>query len=599
MEVATRLLAELSTTAKVAAEDAKSFVRTHKPTTLALVFGVVLFGRVLWSTFGALGHGIYQAEGHHWRQAFTYGVAWNYAHNTLDFLRPRMFYELSKSNIVGMEAPIYPYLGGLLLRLSRDNPWPLRFISWTSLIAIVSVLLGWLGERRATSKDAWADRAGLLVALAVSPQVGVEFRSVQPDPLAAALAVLAAWFVARYATRERPRDLVTGAVLASLAVLTKPVALGVVPALVVLGTFGPGRFVRRGVLVSGAMALALVPHVLWDKWAQNLITTEMNGHIVISMQHDPKEMLAHLKNLGFVREALLHFLPNYSASWWLLPAVAAGIYRSLADARLRRFGVTMLVWLAVYMVELIAFGDRLRSNAYYFVMAPAAILLFAAYGLGALVTVLDSTLARPTSITVRAALITLVLPFGLYLWTPTKWASVVYADLALDRNRAVWTSDLGLGCLLLAVLIAFGIADALRPRRIPVWLGLPILAGIFCTAYPPWRDADQWFRFYDASVARRDWNPTVAAIRGAVNRHSKVSDRIVIDPPELVFFHQALRNGFGPAELNTPEGTARVKSRGTRLWLRLVPGGSPPKEGRLLESGPKWQLYCIAEDDCP
>ena len=595
------IVAELSALASTTADAARTGARSAKVTAMALAFGIVFFGRMITQSFSVLGHTLHLNEGHHWRQAFTYGVAWNYAHATLDFFHPRMLYEISRSNIVAMEAPIYPYLASFFLRISHDNIWSMRFISWASLVVIVAVLFHWLGEQRATGKEAWADRAGLLVAFSLSPSL-VEFRSVQPDPMAAALAVLAAFFLARYARLDRTKDLVTGAVLAALAVLTKPVALGVIPGLVVLGTYGSGRWIRRGLLVSGALAAALVPHFLWDRWAVHILQTEMDGLIIISIQHDLPDMLRNLKNPGFVREALLHFLPNYSGSWWLVPAIAAGIYRSLADVRLRRLGVSMLVWLAVYLVELIAFGDRLHSNAYYFVLAPAAVLLFAAFGIGAMVDMLDSPNARPKLIATRAGLVALLLlPLGLYFAVPIDWSSVAGSALALERNKAVWMNDLGIALLLAGILVAFGIAAFIRPRRVPVWVGIPLVAAVLATAYWPWQDANQYFRYYEGTAARRGSAPRLEALRAAMKRHSTVGDRVVIDPPELVLFYHVERNGFGPADIQTPAGLENVRRRHGRLYVQFEPGGAPPPRtvpARLLESGANFKIYCLAADDC-
>jgi hypothetical protein len=584
--------------AKALGKGLLTIARARPVTAFAVALGVIVFGRVMVHQLSVLGQGIYQLEGHHWRQAFTYGVAWNYAHTTLDFFHPRMFHDLFKSNIVAMEAPIYPYLCGFLLRLSRDAVWPLRFVSWLSLVAVVGVLWRWVGQDRKDEREVWGDRAGLLFAFGVSPAVGVEFRSVQPDPMCAGLAMLAAYFAARFAKSDRSRDLGIAAGLLATSILTKPVALAVGPAVFVLAMYGPGRFIRRGLLASAAFAAALVPHFLWDRWAHHLLKTEMNGFAVISIQHNTKEMLANLKNVGYVREALLHFLPNYSGAWWLVPAVAAGVYRGLADPRLRRFAVAMLVWLAVYMVELIAFGDRLHSNAYYFVLAPGALLLFAAYGIGAFVRLADSPGA--TRVTARAALLTAALPLGTYMSEKIDWSTPNHPALALELNKNVWMNDLGLGLLCLLALVAFACAEWERPRRMPRWVGVPLIAIVLGSVYWPSQDAYQYFRYYTASEVRKGWGSTVAAFRAAIDRHSKTTEKILIDPGEMVFFHQARRNGNPGAELASAGGLEKAKARGARLYLQLTPPGSPPKTGgTLLESGDRWALYCIAEDGCP
>lgn len=594
-----RRLAGLALRARTTAIAALAWARTAKVSTLGLVIGGALFLRLLAAQLSVITHPLFVREGHHWRQSFTYGVTWNFAHLTKDLFHPRMFEEFAKSNIVAMEMPIYPYLCAPFVRLFNDSVVPMRAVSWLALLVTVGVLFRWLGEDRASSKDAWCDRAGLLVAFAVSPAVACEFRSAQPDPMSCGLAMMSAWFFTRYARDEQRSDLVGGALLASLAVLTKPVALGVLPALVVFGTWGKGRWLRRGLVVCGALALAVVPHFLWDRHAQDILKNEMNGVIVVSIQHDPKEMLANIKNVGFVREALLHFVPNYAGSWWLVPAFVAGVYRSLAEPRLRRLGVGMMVWLLFYLVELLLFGNRLHSNAYYFVLAPAPVLLLSGIGVGALVRALDNPDRRATLITTRAALVTLLLPVGLYFSNPIDWKSTEHTALALEKNRAVWTNDLGLLLLFGGALFAFAFAAIARPRRTPVWAGAAMLALVLSTAWWASQDALQYLRYYDGASHRPGFSAELGRLRAAIERYSRPRDRVVLDPQEAVYHAYVRRNGFKAADVRTPAAFDRVRARGARLWVQIEPGaGAPPAQGRLLEAGSFYKIYCIAADDC-
>lgn len=599
-EPAARTGPDLLTRAKQLGEAALSFAKESKVTTIGFVIGAALFLRLLAAQLAVLGHPLHVREGHHWRQSFTYSVTWNFAHFTKDIFHPRMFEEFAKSNIVAMEMPLYPYLCAPFVRLFHDSVTPMRVVSWLALLVTVGVLFFWLGEDRAAKKDAWSDRAGLLLAFAVSPGVACEFRSAQPDPMCCALVMLSALFFTRYAKREARSDLVAGGLLAVLAVLTKPVAMGTLPALVVFGTWGSGRWIRRGIVVGLVLALPVACQLLWDRHAQGILKNEMNGLIVISVQHDWKEMLSCIKNVSFIREALLHFLPNYAGSWWLVPAFAAGIYRGLADPRLRRLAVAMIVWLFFYLVELLLFGNRLHSNAYYFVLGPPPVLLLAGLGVGALVRTLDNPDRRAQLVTMRAAVITLLLPAGLYFSAPIDWRSTEFNALALEKNRAVWTNDLGLALLATAILVAFALAAIVRPRRTPWWAGATVLLLVLSSAWWPSQDALQYLRYYDGAKFRSGFDVEVAKLRAAIDRYSRRSDRVVYDPPEYVYYTYARRNAFRAEEARTPAGLDRVRARGARLWLQIEPGaGAPPPQGRLLEAGSFYKVYCIATDGCP
>jgi hypothetical protein len=212
---------------------------------LAFCTGVALDLRVALAQLGTLAWPIHLAEGHHWRQSFTYGVAWNFAHGPLDWRRPRMFAELASSNVVAMEPPLHPLLSSVVLRLAH-GVFGLRLMSWLCLVAIVAILFRWLRSERAEGLRGWAEGAGLLLALGLPPAIAVEFRSIQPEPLAAALALGGAFFLTRYRDDERRRDALAGIALAGLAVYAKPVALGVLPAQVLFAAWGPGRRGRPG-----------------------------------------------------------------------------------------------------------------------------------------------------------------------------------------------------------------------------------------------------------------------------------------------------------------------------------------------------------------
>lgn len=571
--------------------------------TVAMALGVVLVARRAWIQLSSLNLPIFGFDGHHWRQSFTFSVAWNYAHTTLDILRPRMFLELKSSNIVAMEAPVYPLVASVLLRLGNDSIVGPRLVSWLSLVVSAVVLFRLLGIGRSDPRDAWADRAGLLVALGVSVMIGTEFRSVQPEPMSAGLSMLAAWFFIRYRDSEQQRDAILGAIATTLAVLTKPLVLGIVPALVLFAMWGSRRSLRRGLTVVAAILPGLILYAAWDRWAAKLVRTEMNGMAIISIEHHPAEMIRNLRNLGFAREAIFHFLPDYAGSWWLTPALVLGIFRALSEPRLRRFGVPFAVWLVGYLVELLAFGDRLHSNAYYFILAPLPVAFFCAVGLGGLVRALDSSTRRPPITAFRVGLaLAVLLPLGALVAKSSSWSSIEVKDLGFERNRALWTDDIGLAKILVVALLAIAIAPSLRPRRVPKWLGVVVLFAVMASGVVALRDAEQYFRFYTSTGKRGRFSEEVTALRKVVDTYSSVNDRIVMNGDEIVWFNYALRNGFSSAQAKTPAGLAELRARGARLYVHVDSWGGPKTapevSGTLLEAAAWWRVYCIDEHGC-
>src|SRR5258707_89483 len=96
-----------------------SFAKSSKTTAFALAICAALMGRIALIQLRCLTLPIVVEEQHNWRQGFTYSVAWNYAHahGIPDFFHPRWYQETAVNNLVAMEAPIYPYLGGLVMRV--------------------------------------------------------------------------------------------------------------------------------------------------------------------------------------------------------------------------------------------------------------------------------------------------------------------------------------------------------------------------------------------------------------------------------------------------------------------------------------------------
>lgn len=613
------------------------------PAALAMmVAGLALFSLVMFFQLSSLGLPLTVFEGHHWRQSFTYSVAWNFVHESLDVMHPRMFVELAQaqpshphSNVVPMEAPLYPLLASVLMRAlggvagdvgGGDSLIAPRIFSWLGIVLTVSVLWRWLKATpraeatglRQTKIDGGVlgDRAALLVSLALTPMVAVEFRAIQPEPFAAGLAVLAAFYFARFGDDEKRSSLVIGAVLYGSSLLSKPLALGIAPSLLLLATWSGNKgsagdkraWLTRGMLAAGALALAVMPWFAWDRWAHHLLVRDLGGNWVIEIEHPPRHMLKSLLGGAYSVEALLRLLPSYATSWWLPPAIAAGIYRGLSDRRHRRIAVAFVVWMVGYLVELLSLGERLGSNAYYAVLAVAPLAWFAALGIGALVRLLDSDEERLGVTMFRSALACAVLlPVGTAFSRPSDWKnSVDVAALGFDRNRLVWTTDIALARLLFVLLLVLALAPVIRPRRVPRWLGVPVCGAFIALMFRPAGDAHQYFRFYIASAKRATLDTELASLRRAIDRYApNKSDRVLISPagtyrePPMVFFYYAQRNGFPYA---TGADVEALRRHHARVYLQIDQverGTHPPVLGRVLATGGWWQLSCVASDGCP
>jgi len=549
---------------------------------VALVLALVAFGAALDLQVASLPMPISRFEGHHWRQAFTFGVAWNFVHTTSDVLHPRMFVELARSNVVPMEAPLYPMLASVPMRLLDDSVVAPRLLSWFGLGATLVVLWQW------AEGESPAERAGLLLALAVCPMTTVLFRSIQPEPFAAGLAIVAAHAL----RRDR---LALGAVLFGLSLLAKPLGLGLFPALVWLAAKGSGRAALKAGL---ALVLAAVPWALWDAHAHRLLATELDGNWVIEIVHPPKQLLRTLLG-GRHALALLHHLPSYASSWFLPPAVAAGLYRGLADRRLRALTVGMILWAVGALLEILAVAERLGSNAYYFVMAFAPLAWLAALGIGAVLRMLDAQSTRPSVVTFRAGLACLV-SFSIGAAFARR-ARTGPDDLGFERNAGVWMSDLGLARLALVLVVVLAAGHLFR-RRLPRPVGLAGLAALVALSIQPLVDAREYFRWHVAWDRRAGLGDELARLRDVVGRAVAPNERILVRPggtyrePYMVGFFYALRNGFAVGD--PLEDLDALRARSARVLVDYETAARAPPGSTLLATGAFWRVFCVAEDHC-
>ncbi len=242
-------------------------------------------------------------------------------------------------------------------------------------------------------------------------------------------------------------------------------------------------------------------------------------------------------------------------------------------------------------------------------MAAPPLAYFAALGLGALVRVLDSSRSSISTTIFRAGLVALVLlPIGTAFSRPTSWSITTdFTALGFDRNRGVWGTALGLARLLFILIVVLAIAPRLRPRRTPVWVGIPLFVAIAALAIRPAGDAHQYFRFYLAVDRRSGFNDELGKLREAVDRYSSLLDRILVSPggtyrePHMIYYYYALRNGFPFRDSLSAPPIDNARARSARLYLQVdhvekVNHVQIP--GRLLAASAWWRLSCIAADGC-
>jgi hypothetical protein len=404
------------------------------------------------------------------------------------------------------------------------------------------------------------------------------------------------------------------------------VALGIAPGLVLFAVWGSDKAgkaeaFKRMLLVATMIALAVLPWSLWDHWAHAMLKRDLGGEWIIEIGHPPKALLQSVLSGQWTHVAVLEHLPSFASSWWLAPAIAGGMHRGVAERKLRPIAVPLLVWLAGYIVQLLAIGIRLRSNAYYVILGGAPLAYFAALGLGAVVRLLDARRAPVSLTTFRTGLAVLVLlPMGWAFSRASSWGNTVdVPELGFDKNRFVWTSDLGLARMLVVFVLVFAAAAWLRPRRVPMWLGAACALVVAFGGIRPMRDTLQYFRFYVAADRRAGFDDELRKLRSAVDAASTPDDRILLSPggtyrePLMIYYYYALRNGFPFREHADEE---RAMARGAKLLLKVdqlegtehvalsstgvgaLGARSGTGRGRTIASGAWWRLVCIANEGC-
>jgi hypothetical protein len=536
---------------------------------------------------------------HEWRQGWTYSVAYAFVHEHASFFFPKQAWRGNLTGIVGMEPPIYPYVVAQLMRVFGDGVWVGRVCNFGLFLWCFGLQLRALG-RRSGFEVAFA----YFVVAAFCPAVLCEFRMWQPDPAMTALCVAAAVYFQRCG--QTGRGFQVGLTLFTIALLTKPIAICVLPAMYLFTVCGAARpSLRSAALRMVAFAIPVGLMVGWDRWANHLVQTYMEGNLLISIDHDPATIWASMKNVENTKFILLGLLPTYVSHVSLFPAVLVGVALSLRREN-RAWGLPFVVWTLGVITISLAYSGRYYSNWYYLLLFVPPFLYFGALGLGRLFELLSSRSRDPLTWYIALGLVIAACMITLSL-SDLPWEHITYGDpqLAIHVRRDV-TSRHGpywalivLAGLIAGVLAALELSSLVSQRASGVLaLGLSGWAMVV-----PYRDTLQTVRFYTTEL---DWDAGLVdahEMQCAADRYSTYADRFLVIGSNPALFARVLRVGYADDPwLVDQRGPDYYVAQKVRFAMTFA--GGPPlpgslRDAQLLESGPRWQLFCIKPGLCP
>jgi hypothetical protein len=533
---------------------------------------------------------------HNWRQSDTYSVAYNFLHESSDFFHPRIDWAGNRSGIMGMEAPIYPYLTFLAMLVFGDSPAVARCVAWVLCVLGVLVFAQLLRPARRTSFS-----VGVLLMVFLAPMGLLELRQIQPDGPMCALMMMAAGCFHEFARSERRGYLAAGLGLYSLATLTKLPALAAGPAMWLL-TFSvrPTPW-RKVAWRAAAFTLPLAAALLWQLWARHLNDVYNAGQTYFAIDFNLATMLEDLSDREHLRHLFGSLLGAYVCNWTLLPALLVGFALGFEHAQ-RAVAFPMFAWLAGAGLFLAAFSSRLASHWYYALVIFPPVVYFGALALGRLI---DLASARPPASPLsRWAGLVLVLTLAVARFVGGEQREMGGvpggAGFPLDTT---WVGELQLLTLLTLFAIGFGALQLRAPPHRPYfWLVVVAIAGALGLARAShdvielfkWRSRD-----WEWETTQADW----AELRRLLDVYSsRELDRIVEDGANPWYLYLPLRKGWNVAPKDIDEaGLDWYVARGVRFLvhyrhMRRKPRGLADRP--LLGRAPKWELYCLIRDGC-
>lgn len=555
----------------------------------------LLFSIEARSLFGA----IYDV--HEWRQGETYSIAYAFVHEGASFWYPKHAWRGDLSGIVGMEAPLYPYLVSLLMRVFGDS-----FVIARSVNFALFLLAFGLQIKRLSRQYGFSYGLGYVVLAAFCPAALCEFRQMQPDPAMLSLALLAAVCFHDHGRTGAPKSFAWGLGLYTLSLLTKPIAIAMLPAMFLFSVLGAERPRFRSVLARmGWFSIPLALMFAWDHWANLLVQRYMEGNLVISIDHNPAAMWAEMHNVQMRRFIFLGLVENYATHVTLFPAVLLGIPLSM-QKEWRSWGVPFLAWLLGAALVSTAFSSRYYTNWYYMLPFVPPILFFGSVGVGALLEVVGLGKREPLKL---GAALAIVLAAAL-IWPllddmPWDFVGNEAGKMAVHMRREVSNNPLYWIAIVASTLGAGGLVLL---RDTFAWLPQPLLAlvlgaSVATTMVIPYKDLKQTVRFYTKEELWQTGHDDLREMRAAVDAYSTPRDLFVMNGSHPGLLVRARRVGFAddPGVVNAL-GPAHYAGKGARFFMSFEDLGPCPPSMQslpLLAQGARWQLRCIDPKGCP
>jgi 4-amino-4-deoxy-L-arabinose transferase-like glycosyltransferase len=536
---------------------------------------------------------------HNWRQADTYSIAFNFVHESADFFHPRIDWSRGRSGVMGMEAPIYPFLCSLAMRAFGDAPAIARLVSW-ALFALGMAMAA--RSLRPRSKRSVA--VGFVVMALSSPMMLFESRQIQPDAAMVAFLMIAAALFHESSKSNDPRGdrraFAFGLGAYTIAVLTKSPALCVAPALWML-SWSAGPITGRRLLSRGLwFAVPLVSFAAWSAWSKHLDVTYAGGEAYFWTGFEWARVIADVQSQDLVRNVLLRILPGYAVSWVLFPAVLAGVVLAF-ERENRPVAIPMLLWLVIGAAFCVAFAGRVRTHWYYALIVAPPLAYLGAIALGRLFDLMRA-IERPSFVSIwAAAFVLLALITSPLAGGPLR--SLGGVPGASDfPSFTTWVGESGL--LALAVFEAVAVAITFVPRfpyARATYVGLVVL-GCGLALPRAWHDAREALLWRARAPEWSSVQADTTELRRAVDAVSTRGDLFVVDGDNPWYLHLALRKGWvhEAGELDRAR-LAGYAARGARFFIHFADHGETPpgvRGRRPIASGERWQLHCIDPRGC-
>lgn len=508
-------------------------------------------------------------EDHNWRESDTYAVAYNFYHESPNFFRPRIDWTQGRSGVMGMEAPILPWLGYLAMLLFGGSPTPLRWIVFLTF---------WGGTMFLACRLSRLERptlgASLIVALALSPMARFESRQFQPDPFMVGLLMISVGCFLTDLRGASRRGFGWGVFWATIAFLVKIPSITFLPAFWLLTTFRHRFWFKRTMW----WILPVVLTYAWRKWAEHLTSVEYPDWSYFATGLSRDEIERSFTALNYRNDILLAVIPSHVLGWVLWPHFVSGSQASPIPTR-RRLIVFAITALCTATLLLLSVGARVWVHRYYALICLLPVTLIAAFGIDKAVRSTRSSLWLSLS--------------GLagYL----IWKAPLEAEARLVAGQP-WFAVYPL--LLLVALWTF--STYVTPRKRKIWVTVLGALAMVLVVQQGTAEAHRTFQFASRQWGVRTFESWSSDLRRTLGQYSTRQDQVVVSVANPFFLYATNRRGFAD-DIGTISARGRdyYVQRNIRFFVLFAESGPVPASmrGELLGEGNAWKVYCLS--DCP